>query len=312
MNKKYSGVIVPMITPFTEDGKIDEKAVIKIIENLISNGVKPFILGTTGESESIPDKEKIRLAKIVTEKFNDKTTIFVGIGNNCFNKSVKLAKNFYDLGLSCFVAYLPGYYPISKSEIHKYYINLIENIPGELMLYNITATTNLSIPIDVVMELSKHERIVGIKDSERNIDRLNKLIELIKNREDFSHLVGWAAKSVTGLMTGSDGIVPSTGNLTPGMFRLLYDSAKNGDKKTAVKMQRQTDEIAKVYQKDQTLSESIAALKVLMNLENLCEINVLPPLVKTNRNNIQIIKNEYRELKEKLNKQDMKGNNIGI
>jgi 4-hydroxy-tetrahydrodipicolinate synthase len=135
-----------------------------------------------------------------------------------------------------------------------------------------------SISLDVVEKLSQHPNIAGLKDSERDVSRLEKACSLFKDNDEFSLLIGWAAQSANGLSLGADGIVPSTGNFVPAMFRSLYDSALKGDLETARHYQNKTDKIAKIYQKDKTLSESLPALKIMMNCLGLCEPYVLPPL----------------------------------
>ena len=135
----------------------------------------------------------------------------------------------------------------------------------------------MSIPLEVIEELSHKKNIVGLKDSERDEERLNKAIETWKDREDFSYFVGWGTKCTEGLMKGSDGIVPSTGNFSSKMYADLYTAVLNGDMSKAELLQKQTDKISLVYQKDRILSESLPALKVLMKSIGLCEKYVLPP-----------------------------------
>lgn len=299
MNKKFTGVIVPMITPFKRNGEIDENAIIKIIENFIKVGVNPFILGTTGESASISDEEKFRFAQIVSKNFKGKTILYAGVGSNDIKLSVEYAKQYYDLGFDCCVAHLPSYYPITDSQILKYYENLIEQIPSDLMLYNIKATTHLSIPVDIVKKLSQHERIVGLKDSERDFERIKDLINFAKEKNDFSFLIGWGSKCGDGLLLGADGIVPSTGNITPGLFKEMLNAVKQKDINTVRKIQLIADEISEVYQKNKLLSESLAALKVMMETEQLCEKFVLPPLTEIEGKEYDDIRKGYTELIEK-------------
>jgi len=278
--KSYRGIVVPMVTPFREDGKIDEISVRKIVQRFVTSGVSVFILGTSGESQSIPTEEKIKLGKLMGKEFAKSLTVFAGISSNCFRTSVELAYQFYDFGIEVFVAHLPSYYPISEQHILEYYLKLVDAIPGKLLLYNIPITTHISIPLEVADELSRHPRIVGIKDSERNPERLEKSLQMWKQRADFSHFLGWASQSVNGLLKGSDGVVPTTGNLVPKMFQQLYEAVLKGDLDQARELQIKTDAISEIYQKDKILSNLIAALKVLMNYFGLCGTNVLPPLLE--------------------------------
>jgi 4-hydroxy-tetrahydrodipicolinate synthase len=279
--KKYSGVIVPMVTPVDSNGKIDLAAAERIADNLIKNGTSLFVMGTTGESVSIPDEQRLAFAKKVVETTNGKTMTYAGISSNCMQNSVHFAKHYYDVGIDVVVAHLPNYYPLTNDHILKYFESLADSYPGPLIMYNIPATAHHSIPLDVAGKLARHPNIVGLKDSERDLARLEKACSLFKDNDEFSFLIGWAAQSAHGLSLGADGIVPSTGNFVPDMFRSLYDSVLKGDLETAQHYQNKTDEIAKIYQKGKTLSESLPALKIMMNSLGLCESYVLPPLLES-------------------------------
>jgi 4-hydroxy-tetrahydrodipicolinate synthase len=103
-------------------------------------------------------------------------------------------------------------------------------------------------------------------------------IDLWKVRKDFSHLLGWAAKSAEALLAGSDGLVPSTGNVQPQLYADLYAASKNNDEVKAFSLQKISDELGNIYQSGRTLGESLWALKVLMKQAGLCETNVMPPI----------------------------------
>jgi len=178
----------------------------------------------------------------------------------------------------------------------KFYEKLVESIPGPMIVYNITITTHMSIPLDVVDKLSQHPRIVGLKDSEKNEERFKEAIGMWKDRSDFSHFTGSAALSTMALLLGSDGIVPSTGNFVPKVYRDLYEAGTKGDEATANKLQELTNEMGKVYQKGRILSQSLAALKVIMNELGLCGTAVLPPLYETGPEEIEKIKQEMARL----------------
>jgi dihydrodipicolinate synthase/N-acetylneuraminate lyase len=278
--KKYSGVVVPMITPFTTNGDIDLSAAGRVVEHVVAGGCSPFVLGTTGESASIPMKGRSEFVRVAIAQTRGRAVAYAGIAGNCFRESVDSAKAYFDLGADCVVANLPSYYPINADQMLAYYEKLADAVGGPLMLYNITITTHMSIPLEVVEKLSHHHNIVGLKDSERNEERMAESLKLWKDRQDFTHVMGCAALSAKALLLGSDGIVPSTGNFVPKMFRQLYDAAVKGDAATAERLQKETDEMAKVYQGTRLLSQSLAALKTMMNELGLCGPAVLLPLVE--------------------------------
>lgn len=295
--KTYHGVVIPMVTPFTEHGNLDEGVAIKLLEKVMDGGTFPFILGTTGESASITFETRFQLVKMVADYVKQRTVVYAGISDNCLENSLTLAQKFYDLGIIVFVVHLPSYFPLKPDMMLRYYETLAEHCPGEIMIYNIKSTTHMSIPLDIIEKLSHHPKIVGLKDSERDMERLKRLVEMFSDRHDFSLLCGWTAQSANTLMMGFDGIVPSTGNLIPKKFSDLYESVLRGDQATANKLQAEIDPIADLHQKDMLGSEMIAGLKVMLNEMGLCESWVLPPLNRLNPKKENQIKNEMKLLK---------------
>lgn len=274
----YRGVIVPMVTPLLQDLRIDENAVARIMKIFGSSGVAAFLLGTTGESQSISKSEKVKLVDSALQSRSDNTAILAGIASNCISESIEDANTFSDMGVDAMVTHLPYFYPISTSHIKTYFEQIADNINCPLMIYNMPGLVGRSIPLEIIEELSHHPNIIGFKDSERDTERLDLAIGLWKDREDFSYLLGWAAKSAYACMKGCHGIVPSTGNVSPGLFKDLYDAAKRGDESKALRLQDNTDEIAKVYQENRNITQSIPALKQLMSEHDLCQPYVLPPI----------------------------------
>ncbi|NMB83598.1 MAG: dihydrodipicolinate synthase family protein [Ignavibacteria bacterium] len=298
--KKYSGVVVPMLTPLNDNGSIDLTAVEKMIENFLAKEVFPFILGTTGEGPSISSREKRRFVEFTCKKYSGKTIIYVGLSGNCVEESIESDKEFIDLGADVIVSVVPSYFALKPDQIQKYFETIANSISKPMIIYNITATTHMSIPLEVVEKLSHHPNIVALKDSERDLERLDRSIEMFRDREDFSHLIGWAAKSFYGLSKGSDGLVPSTGNITPGMFKKMYDSVLKGDLVTAERMQIETDRLAAIYQSNKTLGDSLAAAKIIMEEFNLCKRFVLPPLTSLEQMTEENLRKELNDLKKQI------------
>lgn len=290
-----------MITPFTENEKIDEGAVEKIIENFIASDSSPLLFGTTGETASLTQSQKTEYAELVMKKFGTKTKVYTAISDNSFEDALNAAKTYFDLGVEAIVVLLPGYYPITVDQMQNYYETFADSIDGQMFLYNIPATTHLSIPLDVLDNLSRHERIIGLKDSERDYDRLTKSIDLWKDRDDFSHFIGWGAQCFNGMWLGSDGIVPSTGNFDIKVYKNMYDAVVEGEKEKGERAQEISMEMAAVYQKDKILSQSLPALKVMMNEAGLCGTNVKLPFTQLTKAEEEIIRKQTKQLIEKYN-----------
>lgn len=280
IQKKYRGVVVPMVTPVTKEGKLDTEAVVRIIEFFAKAGVSPLLMGTTGEGNSVSPKDGLLFVETAVKAAQKRITIYAGLTGNCFSEQLAQAEAYTKAGADVIVATLPTYYALTEEQMENYYRTLADSIKGPLMLYNILATTHMSIPVDVIRRLADHPNIVGLKDSERDLERMAQCIEIAKDRDDFCYFCGWAAQSAHSLELGGDGIVPSTGNFVPEMFQQLYEAAMAGDMATANRLQDETNEIAKIYQKDRTLGQSLTALKVMMQTKGLCEPWMLMPLTR--------------------------------
>lgn len=279
IKKKYNGTIVPVITPVTADFKLDHEAVEKIFSHIYKNDALPFILGTTGESASLSNSVKLEYMKASVKNKKPGTVLYVSVSSNCVDETIEFAKRCFDEGVDVVAATLPTYYQLSESMMKKYFEQVAERINGPLIIYNIPATTHMSIPLSIIDELSYHENIVGTKDSERSEERLNNSLKLWSDREDFSHFLGWAAKSADALINGGDGLIPSTGNLHPELYYEMTQAVLNGDHQKAYQLQQQSDLLGNLYQGGRTLGESLAALKVLMCEHGLCKPNMLQPLM---------------------------------
>ncbi len=280
INKKYKGVVVPMVTPVKENGTLDTQAVERIIAFFVQAGVSPLLMGTTGEGNSVSQKDGLLFVETAVKAAQKRITIYAGLTGNCFAEQLAQAEAYTNAGADVIVATLPTYYALTEEQMENYYRTLADSIKGPLMLYNILATTHMSIPVDVIRRLADHPNIVGLKDSERDLERMAQCIEIAKDRDDFCYFCGWAAQSAHSLELGGDGIVPSTGNFVPEMFQQLYEAAVAGDMATANRLQDETNEIAKIYQKDRTLGQSLTALKVMMQTKGLCEPWMLMPLTR--------------------------------
>ena len=277
---KYKGVVVPMVTPVTASGDIDVVAVERIIKSFADAGIHALVMGTTGEGNSVaPDQAEI-LIETAAGAAEKRITVYAGLSGCSTRQHIAVANRFHQLGADVIVPTLPGYYALTDEQMYQYYKTVADHVTAPVMLYNIKATTHMSIPVEVVRRLSVHPNIVGMKDSERDLDRMNACLELALSGDSFTYFVGWAAQSAHALALGADGIVPSTGNFVPQMFRDLYDAAVSGNPEEAKRLQDETDAIAKIYQADRTLGQSLAALKVMMGTKGLCGPDMLSPLTR--------------------------------
>lgn len=294
INEKYHGVVVPMVTPVKNDGAIDTAAVERIIENFAKYSVSALIMGTTGEGNSVSAAQGAEMIAAAKRAAKGRILIYAGLGGNCWADQLKAAKLFVEAGADVIAATLPSYYALTPEQMFNYYNSLADAITVPLMLYNITITTHMSIPLDVIERLSHHPNIVGLKDSENDVERMEKALALFAGRDDFAYFCGCAANSARALKLGADGIVPSVGNFLPKAYADLFEAGVRGDEAEAERLQQLTIEIGRVNTKGLTLGESLAGLKVIMKLCGLCEEHMLMPLTELSADVAERIRKEIK------------------
>lgn len=276
--KKYRGIIAPVVTPLTESQKLDKGAVERIFGMLYEHSISPFILGTTGEFASLSVDLKQKYMRRAGKLKMQDTILYAGISGNCFEESLEFGRFCMHHGADVLVANLPCYYSLTESQMKKYFLDLVEMLRSPLVIYNIPSTTHMSIPLSLIDELSYHPDIIGTKDSERNEERLQQSVTLWKDRKDFSHFLGWAARSAMALINGTDGLVPSTANIAPEIYSEMYHAVEQNDRDQAFRQQELSDALGKIYQEGKTSGQSLWALKVLMEEKGLCQSYMMPPL----------------------------------
>ena len=258
----HRGVVVPMVSPVTPSGELDEGTARRLIDWLVKGGVHGvFVLGTTGEAASLPMRARRQLTRLAAERVAGRCLVYAGIGSNCLEESVAAGREYLAQGADAVVAHLPAYFPLAPAEMVEYYRLLADRLEGPLVIYNMPPTTHMSIPLDALEELSRHPNIVALKDSENDLRRLKSVIAAFRGRSDFAVFVGPAVHAAETLAAGADGVVPSSGNLAPDLWRRLYDHARAERRSEAATLQKQLNAIAHVYQAGRSLGQSMAGLK---------------------------------------------------
>lgn len=298
INEKYHGVVVPMVTPVTREGMIDTKAVERIIENFAENHVSALIMGTTGEGNSVSTAQGAEMIRTAAKAARGRILVYAGLCGTCWSDQLRAAEEFVAAGADVIAATLPSYYALTPEQMFTYYDNLASRVSVPLMLYNITITTHMSIPLDVIERLSHHPNIVGLKDSENDLERMEQALKLFAGRDDFAYFCGCAANSARALKLGADGIVPSVGNYAPKLYNDLFEAGIRGDEAEAERLQQLTKDMGRVNTQGLTLGQSLAGLKVIMKECGLCDTFMLPPLTELDPATVERIK---REIKEYIN-----------
>lgn len=292
--QQHYGVVVPMVTPVTPAGQLDESALDRLVAFLLAGGVDGiFVLGTTGEGVSVPRAFRRRLVERTVALAQRRAKVYAGVGD-LYPKDVAAGNEYFHAGADAVVARPPVAFPLEK--LRPWFRSLLAGLEGPLILYNMPSTTNVSIPLEVLDELIGHPNLAGIKDSENDLKRLEELLRRFGDQPEFAIFVGVGRLMARGLKLGAEGIVPSVGNLIPEVCRQLCACARRGDWVEAERHARRMNDVSALYQDGRTLSQSLAALKGAMSCRGLCEPHVLPPLLPLPQAELEGIRNQMSHL----------------
>jgi 4-hydroxy-tetrahydrodipicolinate synthase len=171
------GILVPIVTPFTSDNKINLPALTKLVEVFIDKGVTGIVAcGTTGEYYTLNEVEREQVLSCIVEIGKGKTTLIAGINDLSTNGAVSRAKNAEALGYEGLMLAPPSYSLPVQTELIAHYESVANATKLPIIMYNFPARTGVEIEINTVAELSKIPNIVGIKESSGNFSRALALI----------------------------------------------------------------------------------------------------------------------------------------
>lgn len=277
-DKTYQGFVVPIVTPLNGQGELDEPALRRLVDFLITGGAQGlFVLGTTGEGPSAPREIRSRIVHLAVEYANGRAQVYAGIPSTVVDEAVDSAREYLRRGVATVVAPLPGYYQLTPDEQFRYYATLVERVRGPVLLYDIPPAAHMTIDRGVIEHLRVFSNVVGIKDSSGDRERLRDLLSAYGDDPGFAVLVGTTALASFGMQRGADGFISSIGNLNPSLCARMYMLAQKGDWALMEDVQRQLDTL-QADVKGETIGRSIARLKKEMSKRGLCGPRVFLPL----------------------------------
>lgn len=227
--KKIQGIIPPMITPLVDANTIDVQGASRIVERMIDAGVAGiFVLGTTGESQSLPMRMRFEYVELVARLINGRVPLMVGITDTSLEDSLALAQHAAKCGAAAVVSAPPYYFPANQKELIDWYTALADASPLPVFLYNMPSKVKVFLNVSTVLTLSKHPNVIGVKDSSGNQSYFQSLL-LHFAGTDFAVYMGPEEQMVPAVLSGADGGVSGGANLFPELFVKAYKAAAAAD-----------------------------------------------------------------------------------
>jgi len=286
------GIIPPLATPLFDNDTLDLEGLEKLIEHVIAGGVHGiFILGSTGEFSGLSIKLKHQLIENSCKIVKQRVPVLVGISDCSFTESVNLAKKAADSGADAVVTVPPFYFSASQVELLSYLKNLARLLPLPLFLYNIPMHTKVEFAPDTVKAAAEIPGIVGIKDTSFNATYLKKIQYLLKDRNDFTFLLGPEEYLPDFILTGGHGGVTGGANMFPKLYVGLYRAAVERDFEMIQILQEKVLQInATLYTVGHYGSSYMKGVKTSLSVMGICSDILAEPFERfktPERNKIQ-------------------------
>lgn len=169
----FGRVVTAMVTPFDDELNLDFNAVEKLVEHLIANGSNAIVVsGTTGESPTLDEAEKVALLRSVYKFTAGRAKIIMGAGSNDTRKTIKACTEAQSYGADALLLVAPYYNKPNQEGLKAHFAAVAKACPLPIMLYNIPGRTGVNISPETTLSLAaEHENIVALKDSTGSVEQ---------------------------------------------------------------------------------------------------------------------------------------------
>jgi len=235
---KPEGVYVAMLTPFKEDGSLNEDELRRIVDFLVESGVHGlFPISSVGEFIHMSTDDKIRMMEVIADQNKGRVRITPGVGSSHPAESIHLAQKAKEIGCDGVVVAPPYFFQLSQENIEKYYETISDAVDIPIILYNIPLFTQ-PLTYDVVKRLARRENIVAMKDSSGSmVDFIHFMDKIRIIGEDLNILAGREETLFPTLMVGGKGCMTATAGILPEKMLGIYNEWKKGEYVQALNIQ---------------------------------------------------------------------------
>lgn len=233
----FKGSIPALVTPFSEDGSLDEAAFAELVEWQIAEGSHALVpMGTTGESPTLTHDEHKRVVELCIEVANKRVPVIAGAGSNNTLETIDLCQFGEKQGADGLLIVAPYYNKPNQRGLYAHFSAAAKATSLPIILYNIPGRSIIDILPETMAQLHKDfPSIVGVKDATGKIERISE--QRLVAGADFIQLSGEDATALAVMAHGGHGCISVTANVAPALCASMQESCMNGDYKTALEIQ---------------------------------------------------------------------------
>lgn len=231
----FTGACTALVTPFL-DGKVNYPMMEQLLRRQIDAGITAVVIGgTTGESSTLSDTEKITLFSRCKDYVGDRCLIIAGTGSNNTVHSVELSIAAEKAGVDALLVVSPYYNKATPDGIIMHYLSICHSVSLPVIVYNVPSRTGLDIPVSVYQNLARIPNIAGVKEASSDITKITRIRQVCG-----SHFAIWSGNDdqvVPVMSMGGIGVISVLSNIKPKETAAMCNAALAGDFDTASALQ---------------------------------------------------------------------------
>lgn len=231
----FTSCCTALVTPFLE-GQVNYPMLEQLLKRQMDAGIRAVVIaGTTGESPTLSDSEKLELIRRAKEYVADRCMIIAGTGSNDTAHAAALSLAAQKAGADALLVVSPYYNKATDEGLYAHYLAIAHQVQIPVIVYNVPSRTGVDIPVSVYKRLSRIPNIAGVKEASTDMVKVARTI-----RECGNDLYVWSGNddlAVTTMALGAKGLISVASNVVPEEMLLMCDAALDGDFDTAADIQ---------------------------------------------------------------------------
>ena len=285
----FIGSIPAVITPF-RNNEVDYSSFERIVEFLIVNGSNGLVpCGTTGESPTLSHDEHKKIIEECIRVSDKRIPIIAGTGSNNTLEAIEFTNHAEKVGANAALIVTPYYNKPTQSGLYNHYKSIADNTNIPIIIYNIPGRSIVDMNIDTMIELSKFENIIGVKDATNDLFRPLLTRKLMNS--DFCYLSGEDGTALAYLAQGGHGCISVTANIAPRLCSDMHTAWRNKDIKKAQQINLNLSKLHHTL----FIESSPGPVKYAASLLGLCSPDVRLPLVDISEKTKIQVQNSLKE-----------------
>lgn len=291
MSQQFTGAGVALVTPFTQEKRVDYKALETVVENQVKGGMDYLVaLGTTAETATLTAEEKANIVELVKEK-SQGLPVVAGMGGNDTRTILKHIDKFNFNGISGILVVTPYYNKPSQEGMYYHYMEVAKASPVPVILYNVPSRTGINLEAETVARLAAaSDNIVAIKEASGEHSQMTKILKYTP--DDFTLISGDDLLALTISSIGGKGVISVIANALPSKVSSLMHLALENNYDEARKIHYELIEMFQLMFRE----GNPGGVKALMNIQGTIENELRSPLYKISDELYEEIKTAYNKL----------------